>query len=255
MTVPTPTVEYLDFNTSPFTKAGFSAEADDQHGTDVTGDLDQVNDWYTSTVSPISTGGNHSITGWVYVEAGATGANNIFSQQHNSPTGSVYQIYQDAGTDKLLCEWSGSSGNRLRAQTSNGSVPKSTWIHFACTVNGTENLAASSKIYILGVEEAAYTEQAKAGTGFTGPGGTLPKLTVGALRPSGTQLLKGKPSRCKFWEGTILTADEILEEYNCEVTLITGSCDVTAPVSLFLDESLFKDKLFDEDLFQDSLYS
>lgn len=206
---------FPDFNVDPFTAQGGFLPADDQHNPKSTGDLDGSDDFYTSTVSPISTTIDNSIGGWAFVRTGGVNANMIFSQSGNISIGFLYRIFYDANANRLVSFWETSATNYLLAETATGSIPKDKWFHFTNTINGTENLATSNKIYIEGVE-GSYFQQVKNGTGFSGLGGILNKLTVGALQANGGNLLTGLPSRYKARAGTILNSTQALQEFNNE---------------------------------------
>jgi len=219
MAVPTKTDSFQNLTTATFTAVGSPLVASDQHGTNNTYDMDESNDLLTTTETPIGTGKDHSLAFWMFIRTGSTGANMIISQTDTTLSRYGYRFFFDANNAKMVAFWDSGAGANLLAESTTGTVSKDVWIRVLSTVDGTTNGATSARLFLNGLEPV-YSKQEKAGGGYTGPTVTPSVLIVGAERAAGGNHMRGIPSRIDYWEGTILTPAQALEEYNNELAAI-----------------------------------
>lgn len=216
MTVPTPTDEYTDLNSSPFTSQGGVAIADSQHAVDVAIDCDGVDDFVSSSELPFSasSGSVHSMAIWFKTDQNGSTTRAFMCQANsgNFTNAAFYFVFGSGPTEKIECGFlsNGLSGY-VKSSTLDvlAAFADGQWHLIHVTVNGN-----SLDIYIDGVE-VTYTEHSTVvGSGFTGiKSGTVNPLSVGAYN-NAASTWQGTLAPPRFWEGTELTAAQVLEDFN-----------------------------------------
>lgn len=235
------TDRFLDLTVATFSPQGSPPQADDQHGTNVTFDYDGSTQFSTTTIKPIDAGIDHTLAWWCFVETAATAANMMVSQNGAGAAALNYTMSFDATGGKMSARWSTTTSDSLLTTSPTGSLLKNAWNFFVVTVNGTENLSTSIKIYQNGPEVSSYFQRLKFGTGYSGPSATNPDLILGSMEPAGSNFLEGRDSRLYFFKDRILNATEAQALFDFEFGAIGGPAAILGGGGLFKDGSLYKD--------------
>ncbi len=218
MAVPTPDKEFLDLTISPFTANGSPTVADDQHNPDSTFNFDTINDWLSSSTTPFTNGSaTGTLSFWIFWDGTGEGR---FLNQRSSTAGAIgiwYCGVSALGSITLAYEETESGNEGVNSNSSNSTLVANTWTHIAGIINLT---AETCEIFKNGVEVSYSVQDNVIGT----PGATLTTPgTLGVMSGNsnvGSSLAGGIISRLKFWDDTVLTDAQILEEYNNEVASV-----------------------------------
>jgi len=131
--------------------------------------------------------------------------------------GSIY-VWSDAN-GKLGTTFYSSQTNTLQSHSVNSVADTGDWLFVGCTIAGSSD---DLNLYTSGVEVSYSLENSKAGTGFTtGFAGTPEAIRVGSV--SASVFLNGDVSRVRYWDGTTLSAAQMLELYNAEISLFAAN--------------------------------
>jgi len=207
-----PTAKYLDLTVSPFAAIGTPTEADDQHTLSSTYDFDNVDDYLSSTVTPVSNGSNKFTVG-VWVKNPLNEADYVISQRPTVNAGQYYYCSTRAdGSFNFTVQ--NSDGAYFRSETVAGEILSNQWTHIMITVD----VVARSVDFSIGGTTPGYAAGKKNHV-VNAPDATMSPstLAVGTGQDQAyTSGFEGNISRIKFWDGTDFTAEEMLAEYNAE---------------------------------------
>lgn len=228
MTIPAKTEFYTDITVSPFTPTGSPLEIDDQHTSSSTYDFDGINDFLGSTDTPIAgTAGSGTVSMWFKY----TGTAAFFiNQRTSSSTQHWYMTIQGNGRFDFVLQTS--SGNSVKSEAAVSTVVNDdSWQHLL----GTFDLTARDVNLFHNGSQVSYNNQDSVvgapATAFT----ALPNLGIASLHNDNWSTgLDGSVSRPSFWSNTILTASQVLEEYNAELAAIDADGGFSNKKSLLL---------------------
>ena len=231
MTVPTPTVRYINLNTATFTEINSPTVVDDQHGTDNAYDFDDsLSQSLSSTQTPYNTGSTttHSHAVWIRKGSKVSG-NQIIMAQSPSTFVNASFFYTIINTTLFSC-FSTDGSNFVDSAILAAALDwaDGEWRMLVTRVTG--NII---DMFVDGVPVPGgdyFFKDSVTGAGFTGLPATPANLTIGAFSNNGSSAYDGIVARPTFWEDTVLTDAHILEFYNDEIAAIGGDPTFKSPV-------------------------
>lgn len=209
--------QYPNLN-AVMTANGNLAIADDQHNPDSTGDLDKVDDWYSSALTPIPAGvTGFGVSLWVFQDTAAV-VQYVMNQRPSSYVGTAgaYEIaIYPSGAIQAFYRQNNNADN-LGSVSAAGAVSTGVWKHVMASWNIS---TLDANIYVNG-SEVAYSATKDSVVGTPTAPSAMSTLAVGSFfNYTWSTGFDGKVSRPTFFT-TFQDASAASTEYSNEVAAI-----------------------------------